>query len=191
MDINLLPHVPTTKKYQWPIAIIAGVVVIVFGSFIGLQIWHKSSLLEENQLILERMKADREVKMGVLNKEKETSLLVETYLKDYQELLPTHVNWVDYVDEISRQLPSSGRIMRMAWSDEGIIEMQGIFPSIDLIGQYVQLLSKIEWVKNIDVPVIQESNASSQGVGYSGKLFTIKVTVNLDKLYMKEGINHE
>ena len=191
MDINLLPHVPTTKKYQWPIAIFVGAVVIVFGSFVGLQIWHKSSVLEENQITLERMKADREVKKNMLNKEKETSLRVETYLKDYQELLPTHVNWVAYVDEISKQLPSSGRIMSMAWSDEGTIEMQGNFPSIDLIGQYVQLLSKIEWVKDIDVPVIQESNTSNAEVAKSGNVFTIKVMVNLDKLYMKEAINHE
>jgi len=161
MEINLLPHVPKTQKYRFQIALIVGLVVVVFSAFIGFQIWYKTNQIENKKTILQQLKSSHGSKANEVSKEQRVYRLVKSYQEEYAKLKSADINWVPIIDEISKKLPGDGRILQMSWSDDGIIKMAGEFSSLESVGQYLQLLDHIPWVD--DVQFVNAQAASTNG----------------------------
>ncbi|GBF10813.1 PilN domain-containing protein [Tepidibacillus sp. HK-1] len=157
MEINLLPQVPTTKKFLWPIAVVIGLIVIVYSSFVGLQIWSKSNQLTSQTQILEQLKKERKASTNQLNQLRQERQLPALYLETIKQLDSAHINWISLVDEISKKLPKDGNIISMSWKNNGKIEMIGYFHSLERVGQYIQWLNQIEWIKEANFINTQET----------------------------------
>ncbi|MFV9511060.1 PilN domain-containing protein [Tepidibacillus sp. LV47] len=180
MEINLLPQVPTMQKYRFQIAIVVGVIVILFSAFVGFQIWYKTNQIEKQKIILQQLKSERETKESQLNQEQRVIQFIKTYQKEYTRLKAADINWVPIVDELSKRLPSNGRIIQMNWSDDGTIKMVGDFSSLESIGQYLQLLNQLEWIEQVDFV-----NAQAQDQSTSGRFqVLLNVKINQESLYM-------
>ncbi|WP_339059933.1 hypothetical protein [Tepidibacillus marianensis] len=182
MEINLLPHVPTTQRYRFQIALIVGLVVILFSAFIGFQIWYKTNQIEKQKVVLQQLKSSHDLKGNQLNQEQRVTRLVQSYQEEYTKLKSADINWVPIIDEISKKLPSDGRILQMNWSDDGIIKMAGEFSSLESIGQYLQLLNRIEWVD--DVQFVNAQAASTNG---RIQVF-LNVKMNTESLFLLNSI---
>ena len=195
MEINLLPQVPKTKKYLWPIAIISAIVLISFSSIIGVDIWKKSNLLEEKKQVLEQLHEQRKEKQGSLAKDQENAQLINLYNENYKLLMATHVNIVPYIDELSTLLPQEGIITSVNWSDVGMMKVTGEFDALDMIGQYVQLLEQRDWVKGVNVTNINQagsdSHISSATQNSDIQQFEMEIEVDQQVFYQKGVDRHD
>ena len=179
MEINLLPHIPTSQRYRYQIALIVGVVVVLFSSFIGFQIWYKNNQIEENQAKLAQLQSERQALNKKVQEQDQLSKLANTYQNEYSRLKAADINWVPIIDEISKKLPSDGKILQMNWSDDGIIKMAGDFASLESVGQYLQLLYSLEYVDQV-----QFVNGQSAGEASGSRLQVfINVKINPESLY--------
>lgn len=193
MEINLLPELPASKKYLWPIAILAGTVMISLSAFVGLQLWEKSGILKEKTNLLNQLKEQHELRQTILNKSKEESQLFSAYLENYNEFKKMHVNLVPFIDDMSKRLPNSGYLTTIEWTDEGMIHLIGEFSSLDIIGQYVQLLEQLNWVEDVHVLNVenQENENDLPDNRQSSKplfQFEMEIMTNSQEFY-KRGIN--
>jgi len=156
MEINLLPEIPKTKRYQWLIVILAGLVVLGLSTLAGIHIWQKSQALTEKTELLEQLKKNREQKMELLNKSKTEIEIFTVYLNNYNNLINSHVNYVPFVDDFSQYLPEDGKLLMISWLEDGIVQLTGEFTSMDLIAKYVQFLNQLTWVDDVNVSYIQQ-----------------------------------
>ncbi|OEF98056.1 hypothetical protein BHF71_03275 [Vulcanibacillus modesticaldus] len=197
MEINLLPEIPATKKFLWPIAIIAAILIISTSSLVSWHIWEKSRILADKNQQLELIKKQREQQQKILNKNKEDSQLFSAYLANYNSLIKKHVNLVPLIDDMSRLLPSNGYLYVVEWSEEGIINLIGEFPSLEVIGQYIQLLNELYWVKDISIKSVNESEFSldlqSNQKSDRGQLmqFNMEIKIDLQSFYKKGATYNE
>jgi len=183
MEINLLPHVPTSHKYKYQIAVVVGIVVILFSAFIGFQLWHKNNVLEDKKLTLERLIDRRGMDTQELQQQQFISKLVVTYQNEYKRLKAVDIDWVPLIDQISKQLPKDAVIMQMNWSDEGIINMAGDFASLKQVGQYIQLLSDLEWIEEVQFVNAQSAMDQQAEAPTSRVRVFINVKMNPENLY--------
>lgn len=185
-QVNLLPHLPKYKKYQLQVAMITGMLVLISGGFLGMAYLDNEQILEVKNEELKQISAEREAKQGLLNENKENSALMSSYLEAYTVLAEGHINFVPFLDDISSQLPSNGYIQSIKW-EEGSFNVIGELPNLDMVGQYVQLLSQLDWIAKVEVTNIQDKSTKLpiNDNGNESVLFTMDIYLNNDQFYLK------
>jgi len=149
MEINLLPEVPPSKKYRWPIAIIVGIALISASVFVSIAVWEKSRILTDKEDALQRLQADHDFYMKELNANREQLQLMTDYLEELENAKTKHVDWVSIVDPFIAKLPKDDKIIHMLSSSPNHLHVIAEFKSLSTAAEYVQWIKDVQWVDDV------------------------------------------
>ncbi len=149
MEINLLPKIPNTRRFRFPISFIIAIVVLVPSGFIGWQAWGNSIILEEQQSILQDLVNKSDYYSGKLEENKTDTQLFEKYFTELNLIRDQHLDWVVLFDGLTSKLPTDAIITSLTYDGGESVLIDAEFPSINLGAQYIQWLETIDWVDEI------------------------------------------
>ncbi|MGD9677329.1 MAG: PilN domain-containing protein [Vulcanibacillus sp.] len=150
MEINLLPKIPNTKRYKFPISLIVAFFVFTPSVLVGWQAWENNNIINTQEEQLQAIENEHNYYEEQLLISKKESQLFKDYFTELNLLKNKNIDWVIVLDELASKLPSDAKITKLIYNGADSIMINSEFASIDIGAQYIQWLQTIDWIEEIN-----------------------------------------
>ncbi len=180
MNVNLLPMKPTTKRYQWPIALAAFVVILSFSVLVG---WRYHVLDQKVIQTEQQLEQKKQLSTELLSKDKKlgpAALAIAEFMVEAEALADSRIPWITIMDSLSEQLPENGYLLEVITENTGEFSITGQFAHLNEVAGFIQSLQKNPIFEAITLgeATIMSSvdlTGTQPAVGYQ---FTMNIKVN-------------
>ncbi len=174
MNINLLPVVPKTRRFKFPIFLLVALVVLGASGLVALDVYEKLGKYNDEKAAYELVAADLERAEARLAASRAESKVFLDYNREFNEIQKGYYDVTKIFDAVAGLLPSQGYVNSLQLSEDGNMQLALEFPKILQVSQLIQVFTDTAWVDDV------QAVASTAGDGAAE--LHLNMQIDLDKL---------
>lgn len=149
MKINLMPVIPRTQRFKFPIFILVAILALGVSGLVALDSYEK--MINYNQVKQEhsQLLAKKErIEQKLLDNREEGQVFTDYYTL-FNEVGQGHYDWTIVLDAITAELPDKGVITRLSLTGTEELLLGLELPSVEVGSQLIQVLNDALWTKDV------------------------------------------
>lgn len=178
MRINLMPVIPRTQRFKFPIFLIVAIIILGASGLVALDSYEKlqsynQAKQEHDQLIVKKERLERELLAN-----REEGQVFTDYYTLFNKADQGHYDWTIVLDAIAAELPENGVITKLNLTGTDQLLLGVELPSVILGSQLIQVFDDAAWTNDVST-VVSDFNEGEL-------LLELALTVDFEPL-LKEG----
>ena len=161
MNINLLPVVPKTRRFKFPIFLLVALVVLGASGLVALDVYEKLGQYNDEKAAYELVAADLERAEARLAASRAESKVFLDYNREFNEIQKGYYDVTKIFDAIAGLLPSQGKISSLSLSNDGYLRLGLELPRILLASQLIQVFDDTPWVQEVQSIISSAADGSA------------------------------
>lgn len=149
MKINLLPIIPKTRRFKFPIFLLVAVLVLGASGLVAIDVYQKLGEYNAEKTAYERIAADLEQAEQNLAVSRAESKVFIDYYREFNDVQKNNYDVTLIFDAIAGLLPAQGYISMLSLSGDDYLSLNIEFPKVLTSSQAIQIFDDTPWVEEI------------------------------------------
>lgn len=145
MRINLMPVVPKTQKFKFPIFIMVAALALGISGLVAFDAYGKARIYVQTKEEYQQIVAKKEALEAELLANRQESQTFADYYTLFNKANEGHYDWTIVLDAVAAKLPEDATITQLELIDYDQLSLSVDLPSVAVGSQLIQVLEDADW----------------------------------------------
>lgn len=178
MQINLMPVIPKTKRFKFPIFLLVVILVVCASGLVASDVYQKLGIYNTEKEAYNKIAAERTRLEQQLVANREEGKIFADYYSKFNDVQQGNYDITHVFDSIAALLPEKGAINQLTLTEDGHLSLNLELPGVLTASQLIQIFINTPWVLSVN-------DVTSAVVDKMIEL-ELNLTVDLDALLKEE-----
>lgn len=149
MRINLMPIIPKTQTFKFPIFIVVAILVLGISGLVALDAYEKVGKYNQAEEDLQQLVLKKELlEEGLIITQQDIQTFVDYYTL-FNSATEGHYDWTIVLDTVAAELPEGAVIDYLELIEYDQLFLTVKLPSVALGSQLIQVLDDADWTREV------------------------------------------